>query len=65
MTYNPGTRVFFWSAKGQVCYGIIQSKYKMPDVSRSLVIPRPMLNVVQGCEILVIKEDSGREIQLP
>jgi len=47
--FPEGTRVFFWDAKSQIVYGIVQSTSRMSD----------------GTQILVIKDDTSTIVTLP
>lgn len=47
--FPSGTRVFYWGANGEINYGTVQSTSRMAD----------------GTQILVIKEDSGKNTTLP
>jgi len=36
--FPPGTRVFFWTAGGEVEYAIVQSLNRLPDGTQILVL---------------------------
>jgi hypothetical protein len=64
---QSGTRVFYWGANGEINYGTVQATNRMADVSVcSDPSTIPLLTMIaQGTQILVIKEDSGKNTTLP
>lgn len=47
--FPAGTRVYWWLSNGQTVYGTVQRSNFLAD----------------GTQILIILEDSGREVTLP
>ena len=65
--WQSGTRVFYWGANGEINYGTVQSTSRMADVSvgsELSTVPLPT-TITQGTQILVIREDSGKNTTLP
>jgi ABC-type taurine transport system substrate-binding protein len=64
---QSGTRVFYWGANGEINYGTVQSTSRMADVSvcSELSIFHLLTVIAQGTQILVIREDSGKNTTLP
>ncbi|KAF9228580.1 hypothetical protein BS17DRAFT_772196 [Gyrodon lividus] len=57
--FPNGTRVFFWTAAGEIKYGTVQSTSRLADVNVCLRCPTLVADNLQGTQVVVVAVDGG------